>query len=239
MKKLFLSIIFLSFYLYSFAATFSIDQKTITGSVECSGSSHFTNYITNNGATVISLGWHIIENTLPLAVCWTYIICDMQQCYPGIPQNGNDDMGSLPSGNSVELFDLEISTNGHSGNGKLKLYVYHLGNPSDGDTVVFDISGCDSGSVCPLSLKENMVGSFIHIYPNPVRDEIYIESTNNFQFTHVSLYDIYGRKIEGLMGVVSSGNISISVADLPPGIYFVRIKGNDKSFYFKKVLKVP
>jgi len=235
MNKSVLSILFLAFYLSSFATSFSIDTKTITGSVDCFASSHFTNHITNHGISNISLGWRIIENTLPLPVCWTYMICDMQLCYPGIPQDGNGGMGSLAPGNSDELFDLEISTNGNSGSGRLKLYVYNTANPTDGDTVIYNISGCDTGNSCPLSIKEKMDYSFIHIYPNPARNVINIEITNNLQLTNVSLSDVFGKKVEGLKIMISSCSMRLNIAGLPAGVYFLRIEEDYKYYYFKKI----
>jgi hypothetical protein len=238
MKKLFLSIILLPIYLCSLGSTFTIDQKIFIESAGCSGFKHITNYITNNSPNSITLGWYVIENSLPLPECWTYIICDMKQCFNGIPQDGSDNMGSLTSGNSVELFDLGINTNGYTGNGILKLYVYNMDDNTHGDTVVFNISGCDSGSACPpLSIKGINAFSFIHIYPNPVRDVIYIENSNNSQFTNVSLFDIYGNKLKGFTQNGSSCNISLCVSDLDAGVYFVRIEAPDKLYFIKKIIK--
>lgn len=68
---------------------------------------------------------------------------------------------------------------------------------------------------------EEMASAF-SIYPNPVNDILYINAETEVE--EVSVYDVYGRQQLTVNGQPSS----IDVADLNSGIYFVRIKTNDK-----------
>ncbi len=68
---------------------------------------------------------------------------------------------------------------------------------------------------------EEMASAF-SIYPNPVDDILYINAETEVE--EVSVYDVYGRQQLTVNGQPSS----IDVADLNSGIYFVRIKTNDK-----------
>lgn len=65
---------------------------------------------------------------------------------------------------------------------------------------------------------------FWALYPNPAIDNIYI----NFYKPHfneiIEIYTIYGNLIKSI--VTTAGTMIINIADLPQGVYFVRIRGN-------------
>lgn len=71
--------------------------------------------------------------------------------------------------------------------------------------------------------------SGIEIYPNPVNDRLHIESEQTPE--KVQIFDLNGKVIKSL-----GSTKDISVADLQPGIYFIRIK-TDKGESNKKFIK--
>ena len=75
-----------------------------------------------------------------------------------------------------------------------------------------------------------LVSSF-NIYPNPVNDKIYIET--EVEIEDVVVYDVYGRQQSTVNGQQTS---SIDVSNLNSGVYFIKIKSNDK-FVLKRFVK--
>lgn len=72
----------------------------------------------------------------------------------------------------------------------------------------------------------------VSIYPNPVVDQIMISGLSN-DTNFISLYDVQGQLIHAT--VLSADQNYISVRDLNPGIYFLRIKTGSASGYMQKM----
>lgn len=70
------------------------------------------------------------------------------------------------------------------------------------------------------SLTENI--KEFNIYPNPVENELFIETEANIE--EISIYDIYGRLCTDMFNT----SAKINVADLETGVYFVKIKTDNK-----------
>jgi len=79
-----------------------------------------------------------------------------------------------------------------------------------------------------LSLNENKVKN-VTIYPNPVKDKLFIESLNNEE-KKLYIYDLNGRVVKKV-----KTNREISVSDLKPGIYLLKIDTN-QDFYYEKII---
>ena len=68
---------------------------------------------------------------------------------------------------------------------------------------------------------EEQTSSF-NIYPNPVNDMLYIETETEIE--EVSIFDVYGRNQNLRSSETQNLSISVDVANLNSGVYFVRIK---------------
>jgi hypothetical protein len=62
-----------------------------------------------------------------------------------------------------------------------------------------------------------------NIFPNPVKDKLYVESA--FNKPVVTVYDIYGRTI--LKKEFSEGNFRVNTGELPRGLYFISLETKD------------
>ncbi|MCX7863002.1 MAG: C10 family peptidase [Bacteroidales bacterium] len=84
-------------------------------------------------------------------------------------------------------------------------------------------------STTPVSVLNNTIEAAIRIYPNPIKDILFIENMNNTTY-HYEIINLMGKKI-------SSGTISnyaaIRVTDYQQGIYYIIIK-NDNITITKK-----
>ena len=65
------------------------------------------------------------------------------------------------------------------------------------------------------------LASSFNIYPNPVKDELFIETEMNVE--EVAIYDIYGRQAMSQQVNETASQQVVNVADLNSGIYFVKV----------------
>lgn len=99
------------------------------------------------------------------------------------------------------------------------------------DTSLDHALGIDDLSVTPKALPTGIVKlsgekSVMLIYPNPVKDVINIES-NNSEAASMEIYDMTGRRV--LSRLIDSYTEALNVANLPRGIYMVKVKGSGKT----------
>ena len=105
-------------------------------------------------------------------------------------------------------------------------YCYIVKAVYDGDYSVMSDEVC----IGAVEYIEELSLSF-NIYPNPVNDKIYIET--EVEIEDVVVYDVYGRQQSTVNGQQTS---SIDVSNLNSGVYFIKIKSNDK-FVLKRFVK--
>jgi len=74
-------------------------------------------------------------------------------------------------------------------------------------------------------------------YPNPVNESLTLE-TGNIITGDLSykLTDMYGRSVKN--GRITSGSMTISFSELPPGTYFLRIFITDREIKIFKIVKL-
>jgi dienelactone hydrolase len=88
----------------------------------------------------------------------------------------------------------------------------------------------------PLGILKNEIKSYIHIFPNPVENDLYIQSNiNNIQ--NIYIYDLTGKCMSNYSySCCSNYNINISTHGLAKGIYIVKIIGIDME-EVRKIIK--
>lgn len=70
----------------------------------------------------------------------------------------------------------------------------------------------------------------INIYPNPANNELHITATNNI--AHITITNMVGQMIYNRE--YDDKELTVNVADLPPGIYLVRVNGSDVRRFVKE-----
>lgn len=75
--------------------------------------------------------------------------------------------------------------------------------------------------ISPLAFAEK-----IKIYPNPVKNILYIEQ-KNLEAWKYSLYDVFGKEI--LNSVFTENIKNIDVSEIPAGVYFLKISNSENS----------
>jgi len=72
-----------------------------------------------------------------------------------------------------------------------------------------------------LSIEETAIVNF-EIYPNPVKDRLFINGIENIE--SVTIYDISGRTVKHMSNLINLNRTEISTQHLSQGAYFVKIK---------------
>ena len=72
------------------------------------------------------------------------------------------------------------------------------------------------------------------IYPNPVKDFLFIESPNS-SIDEVQLLDLQGKIIHHQL--ISSESIKLDIKNLPKGIYILQIKSKHQILQTEKIIK--
>jgi len=94
--------------------------------------------------------------------------------------------------------------------------------PQNGNSNVFLLKLSSEGlSINEIDSKEYKV------YPNPIRDFINIELTDNYAEVSIDVFNILGQKIKAFKNLYNTENINLS--DLKTGIYLLRISTNKTS----------
>jgi len=85
----------------------------------------------------------------------------------------------------------------------------------------------------PTEIERNYLPEDFKIYPNPATDSLYIENFNNDAY-QIKILDITGK-------IVYQNNnnqqLKIKVSDYPKGVYFVKIKQEEKTIVHKILIK--
>jgi hypothetical protein len=90
-------------------------------------------------------------------------------------------------------------------------------------TVGTDVNGCTNTATFNVTVQncaditENEAGLF-SLYPNPATDVVSVQSATETSIQGLELLDQNGRVIRA-----TSGNVTMSVADLATGSYFIRV----------------
>jgi len=86
---------------------------------------------------------------------------------------------------------------------------------------------------------DDYLSNSISLYPNPAKEVVYVQCTNNTQIDAIEVYDVYGKVVRTAVETRHGTSLqtSINVSDLADGMYFVRVtteKGAVTKTFVKK-----
>ncbi|MCF6349537.1 MAG: FG-GAP-like repeat-containing protein [Flavobacteriaceae bacterium] len=84
----------------------------------------------------------------------------------------------------------------------------------------------------PLSINEDLLNN-VSLYPNPVTNELQINTNLDLENSIIAIFDIQGKKVYNSYFIDNK----INVSNLETGIYFLRIIQNDKKLNLKFIKK--
>ena len=88
-----------------------------------------------------------------------------------------------------------------------------------------------------ISFETNILENHISIFPNPTNSTITVQLHSDnpeAELNCIKLYDIFGRTILSKQVIGLSHVLNISTC--PPGIYFIEIKDENKSYHQKLII---
>ena len=89
---------------------------------------------------------------------------------------------------------------------------------------------------CPLSVEEDELNNAISLYPNPAKDQFYINNASYINLQKAVIYDISGRLISEHDISNTSKTKTIKIPSASKGIYFVNIHSDSAMITKKMVL---
>ncbi|HLF65919.1 MAG TPA: T9SS type A sorting domain-containing protein [Saprospiraceae bacterium] len=212
MKKILLNILALFFALAASAQnSITVDPGIASGTGPASSpdiSIHAQ--VTNTSPDTIELMWS--RTVQAMEHDWTTWICDLNNCYlPHIEVCPANRPNILAPGTSFEL-QVHVNPAGVHGEADILVHFY----PSDDPLNI--LGSMQTHFETTTTSVRDLGNPSIRIYPNPTTS--YFQLSESSQVARVAIYSIVGNK----MREFDARNQSrFDVADLPEGIYLVRL----------------
>lgn len=92
-------------------------------------------------------------------------------------------------------------------------------------------SACSSVSVQEI----NNTTSLFKSYPNPAKNNLTIESSQNELIEKITIYNITGQEVRQVLDINKS-NYTISDLSIPSGLYTLKVSNNLKQAYYLKII---
>lgn len=94
--------------------------------------------------------------------------------------------------------------------------------------IVTDANGCSASSTFTVSFSvgvQELMNSSVNVFPNPVKDYLTIDATG-LNVNKVEIFNVVGQQVYSAQ--VNSSNAKISVNELTPGMYIIRMDVNNQ-----------
>jgi hypothetical protein len=82
-----------------------------------------------------------------------------------------------------------------------------------------------------LGIEDQLRTAQFAIYPNPVKDKVYISFPDQELKAAISVFNIIGKEV--LTASITSSSNSLNLSELASGVYFATIQSNTKTNSFK------
>jgi len=171
----------------------------------------------NLTADTLNLGVEIVYNSIPSVLNstspWDGMVCIQGSCFGSIPVAGTSNQMAPLTGGLNGYVKLTVNPLGGFGNAVLRVRVYDMNNPSDGDTCTWIINSADATAVQDKDINKALV------YPNPATDLISVSTSS--LFNSITVFDIQGKKVLHTL-FENTTETSVNVGGLKSGVYFVK-----------------
>ncbi|HYV92276.1 MAG TPA: T9SS type A sorting domain-containing protein [Chitinophagales bacterium] len=146
-------------------------------------------------------------------------VCDTVNCFSY--ETSTHDFILPP--NKKETVRLSVFPDSIAGIGSYDLFAYDINDSVNAHaTFHVDVTVTDVNGISDFGNEA------ISIYPNPVKDLLHINLNMNKHITSVDIHNLVGQKIKSVHLQAGLKSVSIPVADLKKGIYFLRLFSNGK-----------
>jgi len=87
----------------------------------------------------------------------------------------------------------------------------------------------------PSDIAENMNNYRINVFPNPTKDNLYIQTEKIFSNGQIQLFDMYGKLIQ--ITSFQQENTTIDLQNIAVGVYTLKVLDGDKTIRIQKIIK--
>lgn len=167
--------------------------------------------VKNESDQELTLLWRRVIIQTPQG--WLTQICDKRLCYlPEVSQCPEEYPNVLAPGEEIEM-RVDVLPQGVVGEGEIHVELFESSNP---DEILATI--VTHFTTTSTSVAETFGKADLKLYPNPTSD--YFRLNNTSSVSKLQIYNIVGNAVREFY---VSGNESYPVADLPQGMYLVRM----------------
>jgi len=180
----------------------------------------------NISGDTLELGIEVVKNTIDDS--WDGMICLQGLCLGQIRPEGFTSQMAPISGDINGYTKLTVYPAGGIQSGELRIRVFNLNNPTDGDTCTWIVN-----SVASVGINE-LEANYFKLYPNPSADFVNIESESKFD--KIEILDLQGKIIVS-EEVESTGSFQLNISNLNSAKYIVCLY-NGKAVLNSKTLLI-
>ena len=164
------------------------------------------------GNDTVTLAIEIIYNDIPQS--WDGMVCIFGTCMGSIPVVGTQATMQPIYGSNQGMIRLTVNPFNGTESAKLQVMVWDVEFPNETDTATFILNRT-------LNTPE-LLASNVQIAPNPVSDILSIDT--DYDLNNAQIINSVGQVVRSTE--ISASQQTINVAELPEGIYTIRLTGN-------------
>ncbi|MCS6916867.1 MAG: T9SS type A sorting domain-containing protein [Chitinophagales bacterium] len=215
MKRLFTLMILAGWWGTSMAQVLSLNPSSFNLQVDVSSYADAHAVMWNNSNVDRTITWVRVVHQQPNG--WYSMVCDDNNCYSPSTSTMNVALAAGAQG----ILKLSIFPNDVAGYGEYTVYAYDANDSANVNASMYIQVNALQVGVPPVR------NEVIAIFPNPVRDMLYINLLNK-SVTSIELYSIIGQKLRTLQVQPGHPTIAVPVAELKKGMYFLRVYSNQR-----------
>lgn len=202
----------------------TIPSDTVIATLANSTTGQYYMKQVNNTGGVLSLDIEVVANTIPAG--WDGMVCLQGICLGFIPPVGHTASQVDLNANDTGYVRLTVDPMTVGGGGELRIYVFDVNFPLDGDTLTWIIN--------PNPTSVENISNLIEakISPNPSNGLVNIHSES--RISKVEIYSLTGHLIYSENNA-NSNKLKINVGSFPSGIYMLKLLGEDNSLGIQKL----
>lgn len=194
-------------------STFQWDTNdTLDTNLDANVTAQYPLYQSAVGNDTVTLGIEVIYNDIPQS--WDGMVCIYGICMGTIPPVGTQATMNPIYGSNQGYVRLTVNPFNGTESAKLQVMVWDVEYPNETDTATFILNRT-------LNTPELLTNN-VKIAPNPVSDILSIDT--DYELSNAQIINSVGQVVRSTE--ISTSQQTINVAELPEGIYTIRLTSN-------------
>lgn len=202
-----------------------LPNDTITTNLDPSSYTELKIEQVNLSGDTLNLGIEVVYNDLPNT--WDGMVCIYGICLGTIPSVGSTSSMNPIYGTTNGYVRLTVNPQGGTQQATLRIRVYDIDNPTDGDTATWVLNSQ------PLSIEDYASQISFNVYPNPAQDYLIMEA--DVTIDAVQILSISGQKVIDF-DLEENSSQKINISSLKKGTYILQYTDNGITRGSRKIL---